>query len=189
MTGSIGVLAGKLVIAGLLQKLGITTDAAERGANAGMFSTLRDFSPEARQRLDALLDLTYRGFKDHVAAGRRLSDAQVEAVAKGRVWSGEEAKAKGLVDELGGYAVALRVARDAAKIPADKAFNVVVFPREKGIAELIYDRLVNADRDNEGGQPSIFERALSALDAITVRLDALGGSAGILRMPDIGEVR
>jgi protease-4 len=189
LTGSIGVLAGKLVIAGLLQKLGITTDAAERGANAGMFSTLRDFSPEARQRLDALLDLTYRGFKDHVAAGRHLSDAQVEAVAKGRVWSGEEAKAKGLVDELGGYAVALRVARDVAKIPADKAFNVVVFPREKGIAELIYDRLVNADRDNEGGQPSIFERALSALDAITVRLDALGGSAGILRMPDIGEVR
>src|SRR5260370_42009227 len=74
LTGSIGVLAGKLVIAGLLQKLGITTDAAERGANAGMFSTLRDFSPEARQRLDALLDLTYRGFKAHVAAGPPPSD-------------------------------------------------------------------------------------------------------------------
>src|SRR5439155_12841498 len=68
LTGSIGVLAGKLVIAGLLQKIGVSVDTAERGANAGMFSAMQDFSPEARQRLDAFLDQTYRGFKEHVAA-------------------------------------------------------------------------------------------------------------------------
>src|SRR5258708_3951179 len=95
LTGSIGVLAGKLVVAHLLNKIGVTTDSAERGANSGMFSTLRDFSPAERQRLDTFLDLTYRGFKEHVAAGRHLSADEVEAVAKGRVWSGEEAKAKG----------------------------------------------------------------------------------------------
>ena len=59
---------------------------------------MQDFSPQAQQRLNAFLDETYRGFKEHVAAGRHLSADQVEAVAKGRVWSGEEAKAKGLVD-------------------------------------------------------------------------------------------
>src|SRR6266480_5613387 len=69
----------------------LTTDMAERGANAGMFSAIKDFSPAERERLDAFLDMTYSGFKAHVAAGRHLSEEQVEAVAKGRVWSGEEA--------------------------------------------------------------------------------------------------
>src|SRR5207248_7320274 len=77
LTGSIGVLAGKLVIPESLKRLRVTTDSAERGANSGMFSTLRDFSPAERQRLDTFLDLTYRGFKEHVAAGRHLSADEV----------------------------------------------------------------------------------------------------------------
>ena len=83
LTGSIGVLAGKLVVGELLHKLGITDDSAERGANAGMFSVFEDFSPDARQRLDAFLDETYRGFKERVAAGRHLSEDQVEAAGQG----------------------------------------------------------------------------------------------------------
>jgi protease-4 len=189
LTGSIGVLAGKLVIAGLLQKLGVSTDAAERGANAGMFSALQDFSPEARQRLNAFLDLTYRGFKEHVGTGRHLSPDQVEAVAKGRVWTGEEAKAKGLVDELGGYAVALKLALDAAKIPADKPYRLAVFPREKSMAELIYDRLAKTENDDEMSHASALQRALTALDAITAHIDALTGDGAVLRMPELGEVR
>ena len=141
LTGSIGVLAGKLVIAELLNKLRISVDTVERGANSGMFSALRDFSPAERQRLNAFLDQTYRGFKAHVAAGRHLSDEAVEAVAKGRVWSGEDAKKNGLVDELGGYAVALRLAREAAKLAPDAPVKLVTFPREKSFAEIIFDRL------------------------------------------------
>ena len=114
---------------------------AQRGANAAMFSVFEDFSPAARERLDTFLDVIYRGFKAHVAAGRHLSEEQVEAAAKGRVWSGEDAKEKGLVDELGGYGVALRLAREAAKIPDDKPFKLVVFPRRKSRLELAYDRL------------------------------------------------
>src|SRR5437660_37859 len=68
LTGSIGVLAGKLVIAEFLHKLGVTTDAVERGAHAGMFSAMQDFSPAERVRLDASLDSIYWGFKAHVAA-------------------------------------------------------------------------------------------------------------------------
>jgi protease IV len=120
LTGSIGVLAGKFVIADLLQKLGVTAEAVQRGANAAMFSQFEDFSPAGRQRLDAFLDKIYAGFKQHVAAGRHLSNEQVEAVAKGRVWTGEDAKKNGLVDELGGYEVALRLAKEAAKIPGDQ---------------------------------------------------------------------
>jgi len=189
LTGSIGVLAGKLVIAGLLQKIGVSVDTAERGANAGMFSAMQDFSPEARQRLDAFLDQTYRGFKEHVAAGRRLSADQVEAVAKGRVWSGEEAKARGLVDELGGFATALRLAAEAGTIPADKDFKLSVFPHEKGTLERVYDRLANPDRDNDASRPSTLERGLTALDAVMRRLEALTGEAAVLHMPEIGEPR
>src|SRR5215212_8363944 len=114
LTGSIGVLAGKLVVGGLLDKLGVTEEAVQRGANAGMFSTFEDFSPAGRARLEAFLDVTYRGFKDRVAEGRHMSAEQVDAVAKGRVWSGEEAKANGLVDALGGYDVALATAQTLA---------------------------------------------------------------------------
>ena len=103
LTGSIGVLAGKLVIADLLKKIGVSTDAAQFGANAGMFSATSKFSPLARARLQAFLDASYKGFKEHVAAGRHMSTDAVEAVAQGRVWTGEEAKANGLVDALGGY--------------------------------------------------------------------------------------
>ena len=189
LTGSIGVLAGKLVIAGLLQKIGVSVDTAERGANAGMFSAFQDFSPEARRRLDAFLDQTYRGFKEHVAAGRHLSADQVEAIAKGRVWSGEEAKAKGLVDELGGFGVALWLAKEAAKLPVDKEVKLTVFPRDRGTLERIYDRLTNPDRDNDAGRPSALQRTLATLDAVITRVDALAGEAAMLRMPEIGELR
>jgi protease-4 len=101
LTGSIGVLAGKLVVADLLKKIGVSTDSAQIGANAAMFSLTDDFSARAHSRLEAFLDDTYKGFKDHVATGRHMTQEEVEAVAKGRVWSGEDAKAHGLVDELG----------------------------------------------------------------------------------------
>jgi protease-4 len=191
LTGSIGVLAGKLVIGQLLNKIGVTTDTAERGANSGMFSTLRDFTPAERQRLDAFLDLTYRGFKEHVAAGRHLSEDQVEAVAKGRVWSGEEAKTNGLVDALGGYAVALQLAKEAAGLAADSPAKLVVFPREKGTAELIFDRVFDRDHDGDGTPtPSgAIERAWNALSAVAVPLDRLFGDPGVLRMPPLGDIR
>src|SRR5205823_13594570 len=114
LTGSIGVVAGKLVITELLNKLRVNVETVERGANSGMFSALRDFSPAERQRLDAFLDQTYRGFKSHVAAGRHLSEEAVEAVGKGGVLSGGEVKKKVLVVELGGDVVALRLVREAA---------------------------------------------------------------------------
>ena len=191
LTGSIGVLAGKLVIAEFLHKLGVTTDSAERGANSGMFSAMRDFTPPERERLDASLDSIYWGFKQHVAAGRHLSEEQVEAVAKGRVWSGEEAQAKGLVDALGGYATALQLAKEAAKIPADGPFKLVVFPREKSTAELIADRLFDLDHDEDGGssQPSLIERSLTALGTLAAQIEALTGDSATLHMPPLGDIR
>jgi protease-4 len=187
ITGSIGVLAGKIVVAELMQKLGITSDAVARGANADMYSVTRDYSARGRERLEHLLDTVYRGFKDHVAAGRHMTPDAVEAAAKGRVWSGEDAKERGLVDELGGYAMALRLAREAAKLPTDAPVDVVVYPHERGLAALFGRWL---DRDDETGAPSgALGRGLAAYRAAVGAVDALISDGGLLRMPPIGDIR
>jgi len=190
LTGSIGVLAGKLVVSDLLKKIGVSTDSAQIGANAAMFSPTADFSERGHARLEAFLDETYRGFKDHVATGRHMTEEEVEAVAKGRVWSGEEAKARGLVDELGGYAVALRLAKQAANISAEAPVTLTVFPREKGLAELLYDRLTGKDRESEDGIVSSgsIERSLEAMQPLLQRLEAILDSPGVLMMPPLGPI-
>ena len=187
LTGSIGVLAGKLVVTGLLDKFGVTSEAVQRGANAAMFSPFVDFSPVARGRLDAFLDQTYRGFKERVASGRHMSADQVEAVAKGRVWTGEEARERGLVDALGGYDAALRLAKEAAAIPADAAFELAVFPRPKGAVERIIDRI--SGRDDEPNAPSTVQLIAARLAALSAALETALGGTGVLQMPAAGEIR
>jgi protease-4 len=190
LTGSIGVLAGKLVVSDLLKKIGVSTDSAQIGANAAMFSPTTDFSERGRARLEAFLDETYRGFKDHVATGRHMTEEEVEAVAKGRVWSGEEAKARGLVDELGGYAVALRLAKQAANISAEVPVTLTVFPREKGVVELLYDRLTGKDRESEDGIASSgsIEHTLKAMQPLLQRFETILDSPVVLMMPPLGPI-
>jgi protease-4 len=191
LTGSIGVLAGKLVVADLLKKIGVSTDSAQIGANAAMFSPTVDFSARAHSRLEAFLDETYRGFKEHVATGRHMTEAEVEAVAKGRVWTGEDAKARGLVDELGGYAAALRLAKEAANLPSETPFTLTVFPREKTVPEILFDRLSGKDseRENVGINTSSIERSLAAVQPLLQRLETILDTPGVLTMPPIAPMR
>ena len=150
-----------------------------------------DFSARAHSRLEAFLDDTYRGFKDHVASGRHMTQDEVEEVAKGRVWSGEDAKARGLVDELGGGAVALRLAKEAAKLAPDAAVKLTVFPREKEAFEIVFDRLFGKERDGDDGGASSgsIERSLRAAQPLLQRLETLLDNSGVLTMPAIGPVR
>jgi protease-4 len=191
LTGSIGVLAGKIVVSDLFQKLGMSTDSAQIGANAAMFSSTSEFSARAHSRLEAFLDETYRGFKDHVATGRHMTQEEVEEVAKGRVWSGEDAKAHGLVDELGGSAVALRLAKEAARLAPDAAVKLTVFPREKEALEIVFDRLFGKEGEGEPGSASSgsIERSLKAVQPLLQRLQMLLDNSGTLTMPAIGPVR
>ncbi|MGC2201384.1 MAG: signal peptide peptidase SppA [Stellaceae bacterium] len=190
LTGSIGVIAGKLVAADLLKKIGVSTDSAQIGANAAMFSPTSDFSARGHARLEAFLDETYKGFKDHVATGRHMTQEEVEAVAKGRVWSGEEAKSRGLVDELGGYPVALRLAREAANIAPDALITLTVFPREESLPELLYHRVFgkDAERDDSVGSGAI-ERSLRAAQPLLQRLETILDPPGVLTMPALGPPR
>ena len=143
---------------------------------------------QAQRRLDAFLDQIYQGFKERVATGRHMTPEQVEAVAKGRVWSGEEAKAHGLVDALGGYDVALRLAKEAARIPPDAPVELAVFPREEGPAELIYNRLLGRKREAGADMGSI-GRALEAAQPVLQRLQTLLDDSSPLTMPPISAPR
>ena len=147
ITGSIGVLAGKMVTPAMWEKVGLTFDQVEVGANANMWNASRSFSPAEWDRFNAWLDRIYEDFTSKVADGRKLPKEKVLEIAKGRVWTGEDAKAIGLVDELGGYATALKLAKAAAKIPEGEKVKVAVFPRERNPFETLAARLSGEEED------------------------------------------
>jgi protease IV len=119
LTGSIGVFAGKLVVRELMKRVGLTTGSVERGARSLMFSPRRGFSEEERDRFAATIDAVYDDFVGKVAEGRRRPTAEIEAVARGRVWTGRDAIDRGLVDEIGGLRDAVRIARERAGLGKD----------------------------------------------------------------------
>lgn len=119
LTGSIGVFVGKPVVAGLLDRIGVTMGSVESGAHARMFATTRDFSDSELERLNVLLDRIYDDFTAKAAEGRGLSRERMDELARGRVWTGADAKENGLVDELGGLDHAIDLARKKAGLPDD----------------------------------------------------------------------
>jgi protease-4 len=118
ITGSIGVLGGKAVMAGLMEKVGLSTGAVSRGARARMYSSRVGFSDDDLEQVSMLLDRVYDDFTTKVAEGRSMTKDQVHAVAKGRVWTGADAAGNGLVDSLGGVKEALTIARERAGLDA-----------------------------------------------------------------------
>lgn len=119
LTGSIGVFGGKVVTQGLLQKVGLTTGTVARGEHALMFSSRRGFDDDEQQRLAAALDAIYDDFVGKVAQGRGRSRAEIDKVARGRVWTGRDALEVGLVDSLGGLRDAVQLARSRGGLPDD----------------------------------------------------------------------
>lgn len=121
LTGSIGVLAGKLDASDLLARVGLRVELLTRGPAAAMLHASQPLSDEARRRLEHEVDGLYAQFVDKVAAGRKLSREAALAVAEGRVWTGRAASTRGLVDHLGGVPLALERARALAGLPARPA--------------------------------------------------------------------
>ena len=129
ITGSIGVLAGKPVMRGFYDWLGISNQYVMRGKTAGMFRETEKFSDEERVKFEEWIKTTYyRDFVPKVAKGRGKDAQYVDSVAQGRVWTGGQAKDKGLVDEFGGLDRAIDVAKQLANIPADKGVERVILP-------------------------------------------------------------
>jgi protease-4 len=129
ITGSIGVVAGKPVMRGFYDWLGISNQYILRGKNAGMFRETEKFTPEERAKFEDWIKTTYyNDFVPKVAKGRAKDAAYIDSIAQGRVWTGSQGKDRGLVDEFGGLDRAVEVAKDLAKIPKDKGVRRVILP-------------------------------------------------------------
>lgn len=146
ITGSIGVVAGKPVVKGLYDWLGITNEYIMRGQNSGMFRETEKFSDSERKKFEELInDAYYKQFLPKVAKGRGKSNEEIDQVGQGRVWTGQQGKERGLVDEFGGLDKAIEIAKQLANIPADKSVQRVVLPKPPGF----FEELMNSGDDGE----------------------------------------
>jgi len=145
LTGSIGVVFGKPNLHGLYDKLGISKDAIQRGKNAGIDSDYTGLTPDEREKLKRGIDESYRDFVTKVAEARHRPFAEIEPLAQGRVWLGSQAKANGLVDELGGLDTAVDLVKKKANIPAAEQITLVVYPGRRSVLDVIMKRQQEAD--------------------------------------------
>lgn len=129
LTGSIGVFGGKFAFGDALARFGVDIRPISVGGEfAGSFGSSQPFSPAQKAAISAWMDHIYNGFVARVAEGRHLPESRVREIAKGRVWTGEQAKALGLVDSLGGFYDAVRTAKQLAGLPVNQPVRLKTLP-------------------------------------------------------------
>lgn len=129
LTGSIGVISGKVNMAGFYQKIGITAEKLTYGEKADLFTSWRAWTAEESEYIKKEILWIYEQFLIKVAEGRNLTRDEVDKIGRGRVWTGRQAKEIQLVDELGGLAKAIALAKNLAGIPLDEEVRIVVWPK------------------------------------------------------------
>lgn len=174
ITGSIGVYTGKMVTKGLLDKLGISFDSVQAGVNTDLYDGAKDFTPEHWAIVRAQLDRIYEQFTTKVAEGRRLPKDRVLEIARGRVWTGEDAKGRGLVDELGGYPAAIRAAKKLAKIPDGEDVELKVYPPAKTKLEAVLALIGGESDESSDPDKEVARSLLRAVRPVGQLLNRLG---------------
>jgi protease-4 len=145
LTGSIGVVGGKLALGGLYANVGLTTDVLSRGANAGILSTNRGFSPSEREAMTNLMKDVYDQFLDkalqgRTKAGKKMTKDELVKIAGGRVWTGRQALANGLVDEIGSLDDAVKEAAKQGNMTAGKEPELLILPRRKNFLDALLEK-------------------------------------------------
>ena len=140
LTGSIGVLMVKPNLHGLYDKLGLKLQTLSRGRYADLESTSKPMDDAARAKFTESLNQFYKSFVTRVADGRHRQYADIDQLAQGRVWLGEQAKQNGLVDQLGGLDRAVEMIRAKAQIPQGTRIELVPYPRRRSLLEVLLSR-------------------------------------------------
>jgi len=169
LTGSIGVVLGKLNISGLYDMIGISTDRLQTSENATIFSAQQNFTPAQRAKVESMMQSIYQSFCKGVADGRHMTVERVNEIGRGRVWTGAQGKEIGLVDEVGGLTQAVAVARSLSHISEGSKVQVVYYPRER----TFWENLLSSDEKKTGAN------VLSHMRSLATRLSATMD----LRMP------
>ena len=184
LVGSIGVFAIRPVIGGLLEKLGIGFETMTRGAYADLLLATQPLSDAGRERLLREITGLYDVFVARVAKGRGLEPAQVDAVGRGRVWTGAQGLERGLVDELGGLRAAVRRAKREAGLAEDADVALVPYPAPLSLADQLAEALLQTAI--RAAQPLPVPRLLAGLEGLLAPL-AEGGP--LLVPPLVMEIR
>lgn len=187
ITGSIGVFGGKFYTNSLWDRLGVNWDEIHTSKNSTIWSGTHKYNEAEWAKIDLLLDDIYEEFTAKVAKGRGLEKSRVHKIARGRVWTGEDAHKLGLVDKLGGILTAIDLAKEATGIGKDEPVKLKIFPREKTLSEVLVAVLLG--EDEESSEPGT---ALGAIGSVADSLrpfrdlyQVLGGGdqEGALLMP------
>lgn len=181
LTGSIGVVGGKIVLGGLFDKVGVKTEVIAHGTNSGIMAMDTPFSDSERKVMTALMRETYDQFLDKTLEGRKksgreMSRADLEKLAGGRVWTGRQAKANGLVDELGTFEDALAAVKEMAGVDKDKEMELLILPKPRNFLDMLLDRKADAR------MPDLGTALLSLLKQVPEVKGKLAPLDGLLRL-------
>ena len=135
LTGSIGVVGGKLALRGLFDKIGVKSEVISRGRNSGTLSMTEPFTPAEREAWKRLMLGTYEQFTTKAAQGRKMDVKKLETMAQGRVFTGRMAVANGLADQLGTLDDAIAEAKNMAGLKADEKVDLLILPEPKSFLE------------------------------------------------------
>ena len=183
LTGSIGVVAGKIATGGTYEKVGITVEPVSQGRFAEIYSPVTRFSDDERAKMQEHIDAIYELFLRKAAEGRGTTRDAVHEVAQGRVWTGRQAKERGLIDELGGLFLAIALAKEQVGLEAGEDVELVIYPRPKSLFELVSQGLASAK--TAAGFGALASPQLQALKRMTVSLGSFRRGEPLLLMPGV----
>ncbi len=161
LTGSIGVVGGKLALRGLFDKIGINSETISRGKNSGTLSSTDPFTPDERDAWKRMMLATYQQFTTKAAAGRKMDLAKLESLAQGRVFTGRMAVANGLADQLGTLDDAVAEVKNMAGVKGDEKIDMLILPKPKGILEQLLGGS-SVEAEARALAPELLEAAQSA---------------------------
>jgi protease-4 len=192
ITGSIGVVGGKLALRGLYDKLGITTETIERGKNSGLFSSSGKFTDSQQAAVKEMMQDMYRQFTSKAAQGRNMPLDNLEKLAGGRIYSGRQAKDNGLIDELGTLHDAINEAKKLAGIDKDEEVRIETLPEPLNFFETLFGDLGAEEEVRMGGNLRSFEELAPELVDVArraYRLRAVFDQPAAFVMPFELEIR
>lgn len=184
ITGSIGVVGGKMVMRDLYERFGITWDILKTGESATIWSQLEEFTPAQWERIQTWLDRVYDDFTAKAAEGRGMTQEEIHELAKGRIWTGEDALELGLIDALGGFGKSIELAKEAAGIDPDKDVRIRLYPPKRSLLEML---LNDKPDSSQPATAAAYVRTIRTLQPVldTARRAGLDQTNDVLKMPEL----
>jgi protease IV len=181
VTGSIGVVGGKLAVHGLYDKVGISTETIERGRNSGLFSSSEKFTDSEREVIKSSMEDMYRQFTEKAAKGRHMPVEKLRELAGGRVYTGRQALGNGLVDQLGTLDDAIEQAKQLAGIDKDAKITIETLPEPTNFLESLFGDMDSEEDTQLGPTVGVLGPTLSSLNSLSPELVGMIRKANRLR--------